>query len=636
MPPARSQPLLARIPPATRRGPAVTPSLADVAAAQRYFDWLPDPIFVANDRREYVAINRAGCRIFGLPRRAILGRRLDDFASKEILDRMEEIWARFLRRGWASTEMRYRRRDGHSELYETNSRANFMPGLHLSVLRNVTRHRERLQASARRETRETARRVEAVDALREAEQRYRGVFSRTTSAVVIFDHRDGTVLDANPAAARLYGYRRAAFIGLKLQSTTVDPELFRRSMRRLRRQGTLTSQEFSRDRPNGERVRLSAYARLIRYHGRSAALAVIQDVTARHEAAQALRESERRLRAVGDASLDALYILESIRDGRGRIEDFRIIDANRRGCLLVGRRRSELVGGLVCRLFPFMRPMGLFQECARVVETRRSSVKTFPIAQPAVRAAWIHQHVVPLGDGVAIMARNVSHEKSVEQALRNLSWQTLKGQEVERRRVARDLHDGVGQLLAAVQFRLRVVEADLGGCHRRCRADVSAARRAAVAALQEVRRISQGLRPAELDDLGFGAAVRSMGREFSRRTGVKVRLRLIGWRSVRQTAIEETLYRILQECLTNVERHARAQNVWIDCDRREGRVRLRVRDDGRGFPGRRPGGSTGAGLRNMRERATLAGGTFACRTTPGTGSEIAVELPVTGREPTES
>lgn len=218
---------------------------------------------------------------------------------------------------------------------------------------------------------------------------------------------------------------------------------------------------------------------------------------------------------------------------------------------------------------------------------------------------------------------------AAEAATRALPRLIREAQEAERRRVARDLHDSVNQILSAVKFRLTVVEEKLPpqGEAADARREVGRARADLDKAIEEVRCISRNLRPSELDDLGLAAAVRSLGREFGERTGLTLDLQAGTLPGGLPPEVELSLYRILQEALGNIERHAAARRVEVRLEQAPatGALHLRIRDDGRGFDpaAARPG----MGLVDMRERAEFHGGRCLLRSAPGQGTEIEVEIP---------
>lgn len=223
--------------------------------------------------------------------------------------------------------------------------------------------------------------------------------------------------------------------------------------------------------------------------------------------------------------------------------------------------------------------------------------------------------------------QDITERKRAELELKSLPHQILEAQEAERRRVARELHDGVSQLLVSVVYRLYALEMVVTGDGR---AATTAVRELVAQALGEVRRISHGLRPSALDDLGLGPALRALARDFRARTGVKLNLRLPSSRARLPAGIEQAVYRIAQEALNNIERHAAARQVTLQLARSSRGVRLVVRDDGRGFATSRRGRrlASGLGLHHMRERAEQVGGTFALTAARGGGTAITVELPL--------
>jgi two-component system, NarL family, sensor histidine kinase UhpB len=188
----------------------------------------------------------------------------------------------------------------------------------------------------------------------------------------------------------------------------------------------------------------------------------------------------------------------------------------------------------------------------------------------------------------------------------------LGAQEAERSRIARELHDEVGQALTAVMLQLG--------------SDVDGAREALRASLDEVREIARRLRPEALDDLGLASALAALTNGVARQTGLDVERRLSTDVPALDPDEELVVYRVAQEALTNVARHSGARRAWLslspDGDQR---VTLTVRDDGRGFVSR--GANGGAGLRGMRERAVLIGATLDVESRPGAGTTVRLRLP---------
>lgn len=199
------------------------------------------------------------------------------------------------------------------------------------------------------------------------------------------------------------------------------------------------------------------------------------------------------------------------------------------------------------------------------------------------------------------------------------------GQELERRRLARELHDETGQALTSILLGLRTVEdADSSAGMRKAAADL---RELVVATLQDVRRLAVQLRPKALDDFGLAPALERLIQTFSETSGVSVDLEA-GLGEERLPAdVETTLYRIVQEALTNVVKHAEAQRVSILLVRREGSATAVIEDDGRGFDPAKTH-EDGLGLLGMRERVELHDGRLKIESAPGSGTTLVVEVPL--------
>jgi two-component system sensor histidine kinase UhpB len=200
----------------------------------------------------------------------------------------------------------------------------------------------------------------------------------------------------------------------------------------------------------------------------------------------------------------------------------------------------------------------------------------------------------------------------------------LQAQEAERQRIAQELHDEVGQSLTAVLLGLKqaidVAPPDVA-------AELEQVRGTTRASLEEVRRISQRLRPGVLADLGLISSLSSLASDLTARTGVPVERGFLPGLPAVSPESELVVYRVAQEALTNVARHARARHVDLGLSRRGDRLVLRVADDGVGGAD----AALGAGIQGMTERAQMVGGSLVVRSREGGGTEVQLEVPVTGR-----
>jgi signal transduction histidine kinase len=199
----------------------------------------------------------------------------------------------------------------------------------------------------------------------------------------------------------------------------------------------------------------------------------------------------------------------------------------------------------------------------------------------------------------------------------------VEAQELERRRLARELHDQTGQELTSVLLGLKSVEEARSDEERA--AALGAVREQVVETLHDVRRLAVELRPKALDDFGLVAALERLRDTFSEQTGLHVDLEAqIGARVPRD--VETALYRIVQEALTNIVKHAQASSVSIVLSRTSRSITAVVEDDGRGFA--HDGGSDGLGLLGMGERLALLGGKLKVESSPGSGATIVAEVPL--------
>jgi signal transduction histidine kinase len=211
--------------------------------------------------------------------------------------------------------------------------------------------------------------------------------------------------------------------------------------------------------------------------------------------------------------------------------------------------------------------------------------------------------------------------------LRQMSSQVLTAQEEERKRIARELHDDTAQALTSVLVRLRLLERSLED--ERLRRGLTELRDLTGATLEGVRRLAIDLRPPMLDDLGLEAALQSLVQDFSQRW--LIRATFTSSRFGRLPAeVELVLFRIVQEALSNVARHANASQVLVRLTRRGRTLRLLVEDDGCGFDveATKHSRESGLGLFGMEERLALVGGALRVESTVGGGTRVSAEVPL--------
>lgn len=225
---------------------------------------------------------------------------------------------------------------------------------------------------------------------------------------------------------------------------------------------------------------------------------------------------------------------------------------------------------------------------------------------------------------------SVQERREADAKLKELTQRIVETQEEERGRVARELHDGISQILVSVKYALEL--ASFRAQHKSDDVDDAIGKGAEGLnmAIREVRRISHDLRPSTLDDLGLSPALKNLGTEFAARTGTDVTVTPMPFRRTLPNDAKTTLYRVAQEALTNIERHAHATRVRIELSLNWRGVVLTVSDNGKGFEvGQVDNRATldrGIGIRNMRDRLAYHNGELHVYSTPH-GTTIEAQLP---------
>jgi PAS domain S-box-containing protein len=265
---------------------------------------------------------------------------------------------------------------------------------------------------------------------------------------------------------------------------------------------------------------------------------------------------------------------------------------------------------------------------SRIVTALRRNGEEFPIEASISQATEHGQRFY------TVILRDVTERVRAEAALvasrqevRDLALAASNLREQEKKRVARELHDELGQALTALKLDAGWLREHLATTDEAVKQKLAAMQTLLDGTVAATRRISSDLRPLILDDLGLAAAGEWLAQTFSARTGVPCELTIERGDLDLPDPHATAVFRILQESLTNVAKHAAASRVEVILDRLPGEVRLSVRDDGRGFDVGAPTRASAYGLLGVRERAELLGGEVRVASTPGRGTTIELRLP---------
>lgn len=468
--------------------------------------------------------------------------------------------------------------------------------------------------------------IRSEQALRASEERYRELFENAKDALYVHD-LEGRYTSINHAAEKLIGYQRDEIIGENLgeffppdQLETVKENLLRKLIKRGE-----TSYETEVIAKDGRRVPVEVSSRLIFEDGSPVGIqGAARDITERKRVEEALKQSEREYRGLFENAHDAILIIDP--------ETETVLEVNPRACEMYGIKRSDFVGMSLQTISKDTK-----RGRSRIEETLRSGVShNFETIQcrgdGTEMFLQVNAAVVEYKGRVAIQSinRDITEQRRAEEALKNYPRQLIQAQEAERQNIARELHDQIGQVLTAVQLNLNSVWKLCDSSETK--ALVSEGVSIIDEAIGQVRDLSFELRPSLLDDIGLVAAVRWYADRFSHRTSIEVSTAIdLPPTSRLNRDLETTCFRIVQESLTNIARHAHARSVSIVLQSNTDGLYVSITDDGIGFEVDSENLTQFAahvGLRGMRERALALDGKFEVSSSSMMGTRIQALLPM--------
>lgn len=454
-------------------------------------------------------------------------------------------------------------------------------------------------------------------------------------ATVVLDSNDAVIIVNlndritawNKGAQKMYGYTEEEALGMNI--SRLMPEKLRVKARDLVRVSAAPIETQRRGKDGRVLDVLLTVTVLRDEKGRPVEVAKTErDITAQKQAERERKLSEKTVLRLANSVLDsndAVIICDL---------DDQILAWNKGAQKMYGYTEAEALEMSIRRLMPenkLLKARELVRVSAAPIEAQRLT--------RGGRILDVLLTVTVLRDDkgqaveVATTERDITEQKRAERELRGLHMRSISAQETERKRLSRELHDGVGQILSGVKFRLESLpgEMALDGI---ASGKISKVGALLSQAISEIRRVSQNLIPSELVDLGLEPALRTLCREFKERAGVPVTLRTSHVPADIAPGIALALFRIAQEALNNVGKHSKATQAVADLSRKGKEIILTVSDNGSGFSlgGKRPPAGRGIGLGSMRERAELLGGSLELNSKPGAGTVIIVRVPLAGKE----
>ncbi|MGE0083450.1 MAG: PAS domain S-box protein [Desulfococcaceae bacterium] len=497
----------------------------------------------------------------------------------------------------------------------------------------------------RKASREILRRRAAEKSLRESEERYRSIY-HNAPAMLHSVNRETCLISVSDNWLKTMGYERSEVTGRSLKDfMTEDSVIYLENhvIPEFYEKGCINDVPYCFVKKNGETidVLLSAFGERDGEGNIIRSLSVSIDITERLRAEDALKKAKEELsRYSGELEMEVQKRTEVIA-GILRFTPNVVYIKNREGrYLLINSRYEELFGvtsGEVCgkkddEIHPESIARQLQQHDADVIAEGLS----FRTEEHIVQEDGIHTYLsvkFPIYDqtgkarGIGGIATDITELKNAQEQLRRLSGSIIAGQEKERAAIARELHDELGQILTALHMDAVWLSKYLK------EKDAKAAQRALSMCeltdktIEEVRRMAVQLRPGVLDNLGLVDALEWFAGEFEKRTEITCLFEHSQIPAL-SDSIATSAYRIAQECLTNVARHAGANRVNITLHAENDILTLTVADNGSGFDTSKLGEVKGLGVAGMKERAMLVRGTVEVRSVKGQGTKVCFRMKI--------
>lgn len=480
-------------------------------------------------------------------------------------------------------------------------------------------------------TRDVTERKKADEELRKSEEKYRSLVENVNAVIYAADVK-GRITYLSPAIESFYGHSPVEF-GDAHFSFFVHKEDLPMAMASFRKALSGKNQilEFRTVLPWSGEVRwsrvynrpISDGNRVVGVHG------VLIDVTERKRMEEALRDSEKRYRLLAENVTDVIWVTDMnwhrvyLSPSGERLTGWNIDKAMEHTAqetlTPASRERARKV---------FARQLAI--EKRRKKDLHRSWTTQLEVVRKDGSTVWTEDRVTFLRDtegrptGCLGVTRDISERKQAEDALRTLSHRLVEVQETERRQIARELHDEIGQALTGLKLLLETANRP----SRNTRSSLGEAQVLINELMARVQDMSLDLRPAMLDDLGLVPALLWHFERYTAQTGIQVLFEHKGLQRRFTPEIETAVYRIVQEGLTNVARHAHVNEVTVRLVVGRAALSVGIEDHGAGFDTERAL-SNGAsnGLNGMRERAALLGGHFRINSSPGVGTRLAARFP---------
>lgn len=577
-----------------------------------FFENSMDGILITNGQGGIFGANKAACDIFGMTEDEIC-----TIGRKGILDESDPNWKIFHQErrlhGKAKGELRHFRKDGTTFLAEIASvkfttasgeeRAN-------TIIRDVTEQRK------------------AQEALHKSEEKYRNVVEQAGDGILLFE-ANGTIHDVNESASGLLGYSKDELIAFTISDLLDRNELNEPPIRfdLLERGESIVKQRQMKHR-NGSFIETEIRARRL---PDGTYIGIIRDLTDRLQAQQQLQKEKDLLGSIINSLPGVFYFYDNS------------------GKFISWNKQFEDVSEYSSSEITTMHPLDFFQGDDKMYLEKRikevftkgiSDAEAYFVTKSGKRIPYfftgaridVDNKACLVGMGIDITDRKRTELEIQDsyQQIRRLTAYLQNIREEERAHIAREIHDELGQQLTVIKMdvawmKKKIVSGELPAVTEKMNEMLEILD----GTVATVRRIATELRPSLLDDIGLLAAIEWQVEVFCKRTGIKVNLEKTDESLLVPDVYATGLFRILQESLTNISRHANANQVDIHLKNQNKEFILCIQDNGRGFDMSKMADKKTLGLLGMRERSIAMHGTFTIQSKPGEGTKVEVRVPLT-------
>jgi PAS domain S-box-containing protein len=483
-----------------------------------------------------------------------------------------------------------------------------------------------LKAANKKMQQEIIERKRAEEALRDSEIRFRRVTEAAFEGIAVTER--GRLIDVTKKLAKLFGYQRNELIGKSI-SGLIEPNIRDETVVKILSGYSLPYESICM-RKDRSTFPVEVCGKNYSSRGRDLCVTAIRDISKRKLAEKVLQESEEKYKTLTENSLTGIFIHQDgkfvfVNDKFANMHGYKPEELlQKEHLLLVHPDERKILKDIAIKRLEG-KPVPHQYEVRRITKDG----KTIWCEMMVTLIQYKGKPAI-MGNVIDTTERKLVETaiKKSEEQLRNLTTYLQRVGEIERTNIAREIHDELGQTLTVLKMDLSWLRKRLPEDQISVRERTDTMSQLINRTIQTVKKISTALRPGLLDDLGLAAAIEWQAEEFQQRTGIRCNITIepkdITFDKDRNTAI----FRILQETLTNVARHAEASGVKVSLKQRDGQIELKVRDNGKGITEEQISNPKSFGLIGIRERVKIFGGSNMMKGIANKGTVMTVKIPL--------